>query len=470
MAWQNPKTNWGDPGQTVVGETDMNRIEGNINYIENENRTPNQSETPVASGVLQKILDFLATQIKKITGKSNWYNAPATTLEATKEHIDSTNAHNATSAATANRIILRDTNGRAKVAAPSASDDIARKDTVDNHANEFIRHGNYAVATGSANTYAVTLSPAPSAYVEGMCVAVKINVNNTGASTLNVNSKGAKSIKKPNGNDVTAGNLKAGSVYTLRYNGTNFILQGSDSSGNAGPEHVLAGKTFSNDNGPDQVGQIPSKAAASYVPSTTDQIIAAGQYLSGAQLIKGDPDLIPANIDENATIFGVTGNRVTTPSNFISSQGKPAADKITLKDVYKSIVIYSDDVIETIFTAICPKSGTLTIGMRGENAGREFNANLYGYFKRNGSTVVTMNVKSPWYNTYTFQGVTYDDVGSNENICETAWHYIDIPVAAGDVLSATIWFFQDHEDISGRGSIYITVTCGNGVHSKFTLT
>jgi hypothetical protein len=233
---------------------DFNRIEGNINYIENENRTPNQSETPVASGVLQKILDFLATQIKKITGKSNWYNAPATTLEATKEHIDSTNAHNATSAATANRIILRDTNGRAKVAAPSASDDIARKDTVDNHANEFIRHGNYAVATGSANTYAVTLSPAPSAYVEGMCVAVKINVNNTGASTLNVNSKGAKSIKKPNGNDVTAGNLKAGSVYTLRYNGTNFILQGSDSSGNATPGDVRAGKTFSNDFDTDLIG------------------------------------------------------------------------------------------------------------------------------------------------------------------------------------------------------------------------
>ena len=41
----------------------------------------------------------------------------------------------ATSSATANRIIIRDSAGRAKVAAPSASDDIARKDTVDAHAN-----------------------------------------------------------------------------------------------------------------------------------------------------------------------------------------------------------------------------------------------------------------------------------------------------------------------------------------------
>jgi hypothetical protein len=67
---------------------------------------------------------------------------------------------------------------------------------------------------------------------------------------------GAKPIKKPNGNDLVAGNLKAGIVYTVRYNGTNFILQGSDSAGNARPEHVLAGKTFSNDDGPDQVGTL----------------------------------------------------------------------------------------------------------------------------------------------------------------------------------------------------------------------
>nr|MCL5290620.1 hypothetical protein [Bacillota bacterium] len=44
---------------------------------------------------------------------------------------NTTTMHGATSAATANKLIIRDTSGRAKVAAPSASDDIARKDTVD---------------------------------------------------------------------------------------------------------------------------------------------------------------------------------------------------------------------------------------------------------------------------------------------------------------------------------------------------
>ena len=50
-------------------------------------------------------------------------------------HTGATSAHSAASAATANRIVLRDGAGRAKVAAPSASDDIARKDTVDTHKN-----------------------------------------------------------------------------------------------------------------------------------------------------------------------------------------------------------------------------------------------------------------------------------------------------------------------------------------------
>jgi hypothetical protein len=45
------------------------------------------------------------------------------------------NPHSSTSAATANLLVLRDGAGRAKVAAPAASDDIAIKATVDAHAN-----------------------------------------------------------------------------------------------------------------------------------------------------------------------------------------------------------------------------------------------------------------------------------------------------------------------------------------------
>ena len=52
---------------------------------------------------------------------------------------------------------------------------------------------------------------------------------------------------------------------------------------------------------------ITKKTAASYTPGTADQTINAGQYLSGAQTIKGDANLVAANIAKGATIFGVAG-------------------------------------------------------------------------------------------------------------------------------------------------------------------
>lgn len=96
----------------------------------------------------------------------------------------------------------------------------------DNHLGEYTMHVPYKATGGSANTYTAALSPAISSYAEGFAIAVKIHATNTGASTLNVNSRGAKTIKKTDGSDVEAGDLLKDSVYTLRYNGTNFILQG----------------------------------------------------------------------------------------------------------------------------------------------------------------------------------------------------------------------------------------------------
>lgn len=54
-------------------------------------------------------------------------------------------------------------------------------------------------------------------------------------------------------------------------------------------------------------GSIPSRGAASFRPGTASQTIAAGQYLSGAQTIEGDANLLAANIRQGVSIFGVAG-------------------------------------------------------------------------------------------------------------------------------------------------------------------
>lgn len=76
---------------------------------------------------------------------------------------------------------------------------------------------------------------------------------------------------------------------------------------------MLAGVTAYGANGVKYTGSIQGKAAATYTPTTSDQTIAAGQYLEGAQTVKGDANLSSANIAAGVSIFGVQGS-LSTPT------------------------------------------------------------------------------------------------------------------------------------------------------------
>lgn len=52
---------------------------------------------------------------------------------------------------------------------------------------------------------------------------------------------------------------------------------------------------------------VTTKAAATITPTTSDQTIASGTYLTGAQTIKGDANLVASKIVYPNTIFGVQG-------------------------------------------------------------------------------------------------------------------------------------------------------------------
>lgn len=55
-------------------------------------------------------------------------------------------------------------------------------------------------------------------------------------------------------------------------------------------------------------GSMTTKAAATYTPTTSDQTIAANQYLEGVQTVKGDANLVGSNIVYGASIFNVAGS------------------------------------------------------------------------------------------------------------------------------------------------------------------
>ena len=92
--------------------------------------------------------------------------------------------------------------------------------------------------------------------------------------------------------------------------GTAKFMDTSDADATAGD--ILNGKT-GYVNGVKVSGNIQSVAAQTYTPNTSDQTIAANQYLSGAQTIKGDANLQSGNIRAGVTIFNVPGS-LTLPT------------------------------------------------------------------------------------------------------------------------------------------------------------
>ena len=149
------------------------------------------------------------------------------TVKANADNIEShsnntTTIHGATSEATASKLMIRDAAGRAKVVAPSAEDDIALKSNVtavqgniDAHLADYAHH--YAADGGSTDDYAITPNPAISAYASGQTFNIKANTANTGAATLNISAKGAKTIKKNHNEDLVTGDIAAGQIFTVVY-------------------------------------------------------------------------------------------------------------------------------------------------------------------------------------------------------------------------------------------------------------
>lgn len=82
----------------------------------------------------------------------------------------------------------------------------------------------YAASSAGSDTYAITLTPAPVAYVTGMVVRFKADVANTGAATLNVNALGAKTIKKNVSSDLADNDIAANQIIAVIYDGTNFQI------------------------------------------------------------------------------------------------------------------------------------------------------------------------------------------------------------------------------------------------------
>lgn len=84
-------------------------------------------------------------------------------------------------------------------------------------------------SSGSANAYVLTPTPAVTSFTNGQTISFIANFTNNGATTVNVSSLGAKSIKVGAGADLSGGEIVSGNVISITYNSATscFILNTS---------------------------------------------------------------------------------------------------------------------------------------------------------------------------------------------------------------------------------------------------
>jgi hypothetical protein len=92
---------------------------------------------------------------------------------------------------------------------------------------------NFATDSGTADNLIVVYDPPLLAYTAGLILRVKVAVSNDGSATIDAGA-GRALIKKTNGLPVAAGDLPAGGVVSLVFDGTAFQLVNSSVTGTGG--------------------------------------------------------------------------------------------------------------------------------------------------------------------------------------------------------------------------------------------
>lgn len=220
-----------------------------------------------------------------------------------------------------------------------------------------IRSGKTAVVNGALVTGNVTERSSSDLTASGATVTVPKGIYDTAASKSVASGSATTPATTVTANptiSVSSGGLITASVSKTQ-SVTPTVSAGYVSSGTAGTITVSGSNT----------NQLTTKAAATYTPGTTDQTIASGRYLTGTQTIKGDANLIAANIKKDVTIFGVTGTHeggtpVTEPyvEETYNSSEKLTAAVLHGHTNVRDYMFYNS----TSLTAVTMPSSVTTIG------------------------------------------------------------------------------------------------------------
>ncbi len=288
MAYLAPKTDW--TSVDGVLSTDLNRIEGNIETLATLRAYPTATGTGTAIVVTTGYFELVAGRSFTFIASANNSGA-ATTINADGTGAKNLYKPNTTDAPTiiSGKAYTVWYNGTSFFVKASAEGDAVAGDVLDGK----IFSNDEDTGIEGTMTNNGTVSTDISAKATEVTIAQGYH-----------SGSGKVKISATEQAKIIAGNIKAG-ITLLGVAGKSSVVDTADADAVAGD--ILNGK-IGYVNGSKVTGNIASKGAQTYTPTTSDQTISAGQYLSGAQTISGDADLVAGNIKSGVNIFGVTGS------------------------------------------------------------------------------------------------------------------------------------------------------------------
>ena len=198
----------------------------------------------------------------------------------------------------------------------------------------------YAVDTGAADAYLIAPNPPITAYTAGQIFYMKATNANTGASTVNVNNLGIKSITKDGADALIANDILAGQIIALQYDGTNFqLMSPSGESVYEDATQTLTNKTLT-------TPTITGNWGGGVMTSGTirlDRLKRIEVSNENAGAITVTSALTTVTTIDLGTV--VTGDRVMITAYMVATKGGTLGD-VTLRTIYDSgtglIEVYHD--------------------------------------------------------------------------------------------------------------------------------
>ena len=168
---------------------------------------------------------------------------------------------------------------------------------------------------GVADAYAVVIDGITS-YTEGLTFTFKAANGCNGSSTIEVNSLGVKSIKKNVNTDLVFGDILAGEIIMVVYDGTNFQAFGIGSSSGGGDIDLLSARV--------EVvsAQMTSADAAlsNAISAVSDNVdaVSAAQAATSAALAAIDVSALSARVASNSAQMVSADNAVLNAISVVS--------------------------------------------------------------------------------------------------------------------------------------------------------